>query len=574
MAKAAKSVSQNSAKNKNEITEDSVLNDENLNIDVQSEAVKVLASDIDMTNQAVVGAAVIKNGQHDDGQSGKNQDDNQKTTVYNERVAEVLGDEAAVGVVKESNDQQDAQKHSNETLQDIANDAKADIQEAIKNLTDTAEDKLVQSKDDAKAKLDHIKDKAAQLTDDVHEKLADTKEELLGKVKVLSDELKDSSESKIDDLKQQVVDISDQAKQAADTLKDKTQTTLQQVQDNTKALVAEQAMPIKESVEAHKEQIVAHAAHAKAAAEDYKKQHNTRGLSAKLGVLGAYVASIYRSEHNSYQAADISDKSRQQSFKQQGNQIGQSLFINQQLLGQNSAKAVGLANRFISDDKLNAFSEAVYAKLAAWANKWALADLDRAIGLDVISQLSPSERENIADEICNQNRALATLGGVTGLMGLKGVLADTAWLLMVALRSVYQLSYIYNKPLNGREGVDLAYGILSACDLSKVQEKQVIMIALALGDSVLKNAQQTSLAEELKKLGAKYQNRSYSKQFDELSKYIDLDKFNPKWLHYLLPVGSMAVSAHYNNELIDEVLGVARATFQDDIKGLLEAKSN
>lgn len=103
---------------------------------------------------------------------------------------------------------------------------------------------------------------------------------------------------------------------------------------------------------------------------------------------------------------------------------------------------------------------------------------------------------------------------------------DTAWLLLVSLKSVYQLAMIYDKPLTGKEGTKIAYGILSACDLDKLQQKQVIMTALALGNSVLVNAQSTGLSDELKKLGEKYQNRSYAKGFDELSKYVNLDNLN------------------------------------------------
>lgn len=42
-----------------------------------------------------------------------------------------------------------------------------------------------------------------------------------------------------------------------------------------------------------------------------------------------------------------------------------------------------------------------------------------------------------------------------------------------------------------------------------------------------------------------------------------------------MPIASTAVSTHYNNELIGEVLGVARATFaKREVTALLENKSN
>ena len=44
------------------------------------------------------------------------------------------------------------------------------------------------------------------------------------------------------------------------------------------------------------------------------------------------------------------------------------------------------------------------------------------------------------------------MGGVTGLAGLPGMLADTIWLLLVSLRTVYQLATVYDKPLTGKQG--------------------------------------------------------------------------------------------------------------------------
>lgn len=536
-------------------------------------------------------------------------------------------------------DLKEATQDKVDTLKDKLNEGKEVAQDKIDELKaatqdklETAKDKFDELKDNTQQTIDETKDKAASLTDNLKDELLAKKEQLSDKAQALADEVQTTSDNlkqgvqsklddvkeyaeqladtvkqsldnvkqkmqqakddgvekiedikqdgedklahakeKVEDIKEQAAEMGNQAKTAAEELKQKVSASL----DDAMSLASEQGLAIKQGLQAGKEELDSHVADAKAFVEEYQEQHDTQGLSGKLGMLGAYLSSVYQNKQG-YQAVDSLENQPKQ-FKEQGNQIGQNLFVGQQLFGQNSARAMGLAGRFIPEDKRNAISEMVYGKLATWANQWATRDLEKVVDLDTLSQLDDDERELLADEISNQSRALATLGGVTGLMGLKGVIFDTAWLLMVALKSVYQLSLIYNRPLEGREGIDLAYGVLSACDLSKVQEKQVIMIALALGDSVLKNAQQTSLVEELKKVGSRYQNRSYSKQFDELSKYIDLDKLNPKWLHYILPMGSVAVSAHYNNELIDEVLGVARATFQADaeakITGLLEDKS-
>ena len=44
----------------------------------------------------------------------------------------------------------------------------------------------------------------------------------------------------------------------------------------------------------------------------------------------------------------------------------------------------------------------------------------------------------------------------------------------------------------------------------------------------------------------------------------NLDKFHPSWLHYICPITAVAIGGYYNNELIDEVLGTALATFAKD----------
>ena len=189
--------------------------------------------------------------------------------------------------------------------------------------------------------------------------------------------------------------------------------------------------------------------------------------------------------------------------------------------------------------------------------------------------MNTQERHAFAEDVANQNRALATLGGVAGLAGLKGVLADAAWLLMVSLRTVYQVAAIYDQPLTGKEGAKKAYGVLSGANLEKLQEKQVILTALALGSSMLANAQQTGIKAQLDSLSARYrESQPYAKQFLDLDKFVNLDNLNPNWLHKILPISAVAVGAHYNNELIDEVIGTAMATFSDDFEQSHQLISN
>ena len=183
--------------------------------------------------------------------------------------------------------------------------------------------------------------------------------------------------------------------------------------------------------------------------------------------------------------------------------------------------------------------------------------------------MDDEQRYALATDIANQNRALATLGGLTGLAGLPGLLADTLWLLLVSLRTVYQLAAVYNQPLTGTQGIKMAYELLSNADLSKMQEKQALLAGLGMSKRLLDNAQSQGLHNELKNLGLKNKNVNYyAEQVDNVANQIgfDLDNIDLTWIRRLLPVTAVAVNIRYNSQLIDEVIGVAQATFAPEPK--------
>lgn len=482
-------------------------------------------------------------------------------------------------------------------IKDKADDKIADIKDKAEELKDTASDKVSDIKDNAQEQIDVAKDKAEELKDIASDKVSEVKETISNKVANIKETasetyenarskaeefvasikdkvqgVKETADEKLTDAKQTAEDKLDEAKNKADELKQSASEETTSIQET----IQEKWQAGKDELNAKKDELLTKKDELVEKATSFKDElqadladESNAGLAGKLSVIGAYFASIYSTKEN-YEAVDLEQGEFDETLlRQQGQQIGQ------QLLGSKGVKAKNLASKVVPDDKMNALSQAVYGKLADWANTWAKSDLAKDERFDNIRSLDDNECEAFAEDIANRNRALVTIGGVSGLFGLKGVVADTAWLLMVSLKSIYQLSMVYDKPLTGKEGAKLAYGILSACNLDKLQEKQVIMTALALGDRVLKEAQNTSLSEELKKVGRKYQDRSYSKSLDELSKFVNLDRFNPKWLHYVMPVGSVAVSAHYNNELIEEVIGIAKATFANkQVKGLIEDKTN
>lgn len=306
---------------------------------------------------------------------------------------------------------------------------------------------------------------------------------------------------------------------------------------------------------------------------DAKQNHSTTnpsdyydvgGISGLLTKAGAYLGRNYQDKN--YQGVDLHDSTTTtHPFYIQSSTLGGS-FV-KSIFGKKVTVAHHLADKFISDDKLNAISQSVYEKIAELARAWAL----RTLPVDP-KTLSSTQKDELAQSLANQNRALATAGGVTGFFGLTGVVMDTAWLLLVALRTVYQLSAVYGVPLTKKEGIKMAYSVLSGADLDKMQEKQIILTALALAKKTLVYAGENGLKEELIKLSSSNINID---DFDGLLKFTHLDKLvekygidinglNTHWSHRLVAVSAVGVAAHYNHRLIDEIIGTAMATFKAD----------
>lgn len=437
---------------------------------------------------------------------------------------------------------QEQVKHGSEQVLQYTKDKLADAQEQILGLKQDASDKaeslIHQAQDAALVGSTAVYDKTQSVKEKLVQKLDDTKTAVSDKIDELNDKFK--PQDKLQDLEDGVNQTKDDISDGIDDAKDRLAQAKQDADQNVQA---------------------------------YANRSQNKGLAAKLSGLGAYLGSLYQSNithSQAYQAVDLeADDFQEDAFHKQGSHITSQVF------GAKASSVQSLASKVVPQSKLESLSDAVYDKVAQWASDWAAKDLAKDVRFAKLESLTDAERDNFAYDIANQNRALATLGGVTGIAGLVGVVADSAWLLLVSLKSVYQLAHIYERPLQGETGIKQAYGVLSGANLEKLQEKQVLLTALAIGGTVLSNAQQTSLKDEIFKVGSRYQTLNlYTKQFDELSRYVNLDRFNSAWLSKFLPLTSVAVGAHYNRGLIDEVLGTALATFCPQRPKLLTANDH
>lgn len=287
---------------------------------------------------------------------------------------------------------------------------------------------------------------------------------------------------------------------------------------------------------------------------------------SNLERMGAMIDSVNakNGKPRQFKAVNLGDEDYQQDLFRE-----QTLKATQQLLGTRFATYGKYAKKIVPNSLFDSTVDGAFAQIAKLASNWSQIDLPNQHRFANIANLDDGERYALATDVANQNRALATLGGLTGLAGLPGLLADTLWLLLVSLRTVYQLGAIYNKPLTGKQGVKMAYELLASADLSKMQEKQALLAGIGIGKGLLDNAQSNGLHNELKNLGLKNKNVNfYAEQVDNIASQIgiNLDNINLSWLRRFLPATAVIVGMRYNSQLIDEVIGVAQATFAPEAK--------
>ena len=560
---------------------------------------EVVADNIDIANTSVSDVAVVKlpsdtesdtdndeqSEQSEQSQSFNKFDDKNLNKGLDTKVAQKFD---KISDDTSSNDDSDDSKDSKiddikETAQDVKETAWDKIDELTKSIgsvvgfddkdddtnTPTAQQVAKETAKDVKETAQDVKETAQQVAQDVKETAWDKIDELtksIGSVVGFDDKdddtntptaqqvAKETAQNKIDELAKQLgavvntdepddLDVSD-----GDGLNDDKE------DKNDKDDKKDGQKKVDNQVDAKQN-------HSTTNPSDY---YDVGGISGLLTKAGAYLGRNYQDKN--YQGVDLHDSTTtKHPFYIQSSALGGS-FV-KSIFGKKVTVAHHLADKFISDDKLNAISQSVYEKIAELARAWAL----RTLPVDP-KTLSSTQKDELAQSLANQNRALATAGGVTGFFGLTGVVMDTAWLLLVALRTVYQLSAVYGVPLTKKEGIKMAYSVLSGADLDKMQEKQIILTALALAKKTLVYAGENGLKEELIKLSSSNINID---DFDGLLKFTHLDKLvekygidinglNTHWSHRLVAVSAVGVAAHYNHRLIDEIIGTAMATFKAD----------
>lgn len=239
--------------------------------------------------------------------------------------------------------------------------------------------------------------------------------------------------------------------------------------------------------------------------------------------------------------------------------------LSRKLLGKTLvARYTNFAGKVVPRTVFEKATDTAFNSIGKLAQQWAEFDLKRDQRF-ANRTLDDNERHALAQSIADQNRALATFGGVSNFAGLMGILVDTLWLLTVSLRSIFQIAQIYDKPLTGQQGIAIAFEILAKTDLNKLQEKQTLLAGLGVFEAV---ADEGFSSYRMDNKAADDDN-DYSGVQGIFGKVeviantlnINLGGFNFGFLHKILPLSAVGIGASYNNVIINEVVTLAMATF-------------
>lgn len=291
--------------------------------------------------------------------------------------------------------------------------------------------------------------------------------------------------------------------------------------------------------------------------------------------VGSKLASLTKSNtlsNDSLKALDL--EAIQTDFKNNKNAFHEQIpNLSRKLLGKTSfGRYSSMAGKFVPKTTFEKATDVAFTQIGKLAQTWAHFDLNHDNRFTK-TNLDDSERHALAKAIANQNRSLATVGSVSNLAGLAGILVDTLWLLTVSLRSIFQIAQIYDKPLTGKQGIAIAYEVLAKTDLKKLQEKQTLLAGIGVVETVADEGFGSYRTTEPQNLtdsaNESTDDSDVSSVHHALSKVediatqlnVNLQGFNFSFLHKVLPITAVGIGATYNNIIINEVVQLAQATF-------------
>lgn len=191
-------------------------------------------------------------------------------------------------------------------------------------------------------------------------------------------------------------------------------------------------------------------------------------------------------------------------------------------------------------------------------------DIKRDAGVESIEELKHMNLElcdKLADDVHNWAIGIAVAeGGVTGALGLPGMMADIPTIITFALRTINKIGICYGYRAKSEMDNQFVLSILSASSANSLKEKESALLAL-------KNIETVLIKQTWKAMAEKAAQNQVSKEaaiitVKNLAKQLGINITKRKALQ-AIPVIGAGVGASVNGWYIKEIGWCARRMFQE-----------
>lgn len=248
--------------------------------------------------------------------------------------------------------------------------------------------------------------------------------------------------------------------------------------------------------------------------------------------------------------------------------------ITKQVLG-NRYNAVNKYSKFVLPNGLDSAADEVLELLAKAA--MALASTERVLaetGAKSIQELQQNvDRSARASSALKEvNKIFAALqGGVSGVAGMVGAVADLPLSVLLALKTIYETGHAYGFELDNEEDQQAVYQVLIKSDLGLIAEKQVLLLGIRNFNDVLTTGNYSQLQSFL---DSNYSFEGFKDAMTDADGQYKWGMLNAlgkvKWLRFTTPILGGLVGAFYGSKMIEEVAEKADEVFSHARRYLIE----
>lgn len=248
--------------------------------------------------------------------------------------------------------------------------------------------------------------------------------------------------------------------------------------------------------------------------------------------------------------------------------------ITKQLFG-NRYNAVNKYSKFVLPNGLDSAADEVLELLAKAS--MTLASTERVLaetGAKSIQELQQNvDRSARASSALKEvNKIFAALqGGVSGVAGMVGAVADLPLSVLLALKTIYETGHAYGFELDNEEDQQAVYQVLVKSDLSLIAEKQVLLLGIRNFKDVLTTGNYSQLQSFL---DSNYSFEGFKDAITDADGQYKWGMINAlgkvKWLRFTTPILGGLVGAFYGSKMIEEVAEKADEVFSHARRYLIE----